>query len=122
MGNFVNLDELDDEPQVEVKNKIAPQKELKVEANEEQSDEKEVIDALREMAQGVPSESKVEHEKYKYAKRKQFNFNLVPEPIIDEFKKMAKKKKMTQKEFLYDCLRKAGLNIPEYDKIDGRRR
>jgi len=119
MGNVVNLDELpDDEPKVEVPEKKDP---VKVRASEKNEDQK-AMDALKDMTMGVPSESKVEHEKFKYAKRKQFNFNLVPEPIITEFKKAAKKKNMTQKEFLYHCLRKAGLNIPEYDKIDGRRR
>lgn len=79
-------------------------------------------DTLLKLAEGLPSNSKAKADALKHAKRVQFAFSNVPEPIKKAFAKEASKRKITQKELLYACLRAGGVEIPDSQEIDGRRR
>ena len=75
---------------------------------------------LAEIAAPLPSVSKAKAQSLKTAERVQFAFTNVPRPIKDAFVAEAKKRGITQKELLYECLRAGGLDIPEASAIDGR--
>ena len=77
---------------------------------------------LKEMAAPLPSTQRAKQTAIKDAPRVQFAFSNVPKPIKEAFITEAKKRKITQKELLYICLRAGGLDIPDSDEIDGRRR
>lgn len=77
---------------------------------------------LKEMAAPLPSVSKAKSSALKDAPRVQFSFTNVPKPIKEAFAAEAKKRQLTQKELLYECLRAGGLEIPAISEIDGRRR
>lgn len=77
---------------------------------------------LKEMAAPLPSVSKAKSTALKDAPRVQFSFTNVPKPIKEAFAAEAKKRQLTQKELLYECLRAGGLEIPAISEIDGRRR
>ncbi len=77
---------------------------------------------LKELAAPLPSVSKAKSQSLKTAPRVQFSFTNVPKPIKEAFAAEAKKRKLTQKAFLYECLRAGGLEIPEIEEIDGRTR
>jgi len=77
---------------------------------------------LQELAKPLPSVSKAKTSAIKTAPRVQFAFSNVPKPIKDAFAAEAKRRRMTQKAFLYECLRAGGLNIPDIEDIDGRMR
>ena len=77
---------------------------------------------LKEMTDSLPSVSKAKKDGFKYAERVQFSFTNVPKPIKLMFAKEAQLRGITQKEFLYHCLRAGGLDIPDAPDIDGRRR
>lgn len=77
---------------------------------------------LKEIAAPLPSVSKAKSSALKDAPRVQFSFTNVPKPIKEAFAAEAKKRQLTQKELLYECLRAGGLDVPEISKIDGRRR
>ena len=70
----------------------------------------------------LPSESKAKSSALKDAPRVQFSFTNVPKPIKDAFAAEAKKRQLTLKELLYECLRAGGIDIPANAEIDGRRR
>jgi hypothetical protein len=70
---------------------------------------------IKELAAPLPSVSKAKSSALKDAPR-------VPKPIKEAFAEEASKRKITQKELLYECLRAGGINIPANSKIDGRRR
>ena len=77
---------------------------------------------VKELAAPLPSVSKAKTAALKDAPRVQFSFTNVPKPIKDAFAAEAKKRKLTKKEMLYECLRAGGINIPDSAEIDGRRR
>ena len=77
---------------------------------------------LRELAAPLPSVSRAKSSALKDAPRVQFSFTNVPKPIKDAFAAEAQKRRVTQKELLYECLRAGGINIPDTTEIDGRRR
>lgn len=71
---------------------------------------------------GLPSVSKAKSAALKDAPRVQFSFTSVPKPIKDAFDQEAKKRGLSKKELLYACLRSGGIEIPDSEEIDGRRR
>lgn len=77
---------------------------------------------LKEIAAPLPSVSKAKSQSLKSAPRVQFAFTNVPKPIKDAFVAEAKRRNLSQKEFLYECLRAGGLEIPDTKNIDGRTR
>jgi tRNA(Ser,Leu) C12 N-acetylase TAN1 len=77
---------------------------------------------LKELAKPLPSVSKAKAGAIKTAPRVQFSFTNVPKPIKDAFAAEAKRRNLTQKAFLYECLRAGGLEIPDMEDIDGRTR
>lgn len=77
---------------------------------------------LKELAAPLPSVSKAKSSALKDAPRVQFSFTNVPEPIKEAFAREAKKRGLTKKELLYECLRAGGINVPASVEIDGRRR
>ena len=77
---------------------------------------------LKEIAAPLPSVSKAKSSALKDAPRVQFSFTNVPKPIKEAFAAEAKKRQLTQKELLYECLRAGGLEVPAISEIDGRRR
>ncbi len=77
---------------------------------------------LKELAAPLPSVSKAKTSALKDAPRVQFSFTNVPKPIKEAFAAEAKKRRITQKELLYECLRSGGIDIPANEEIDGRRR
>lgn len=77
---------------------------------------------LRELAAPLPSVSKAKSSALKDAPRVQFSFTNVPKPIKEAFVAEAQKRRLTQKELLYECLRAGGIDIPDAAEIDGRRR
>ena len=95
---------------------------LKINLGEETNIEAAEEEKLKELAAPLPSPKKAEDYSLRRAERVQFAFSNVPRPIKEAFAKEAKKRKITQKELLYICLRKCGIEIPEYLAIDARRR
>ena len=77
---------------------------------------------IKALAAPLPSISKAKVSALKDAPRVQFSFTNVPKPIKEAFAAEAEKRKITQKELLYECLRAGGINIPANSEIDGRRR
>ena len=77
---------------------------------------------IKALAAPLPSVSKAKSSALKDAPRVQFSFTNVPKPIKEAFTAEAAKRKITQKELLYECLRAGGINIPANSEIDGRRR
>ena len=77
---------------------------------------------LKTMAAPLPSVSKAKSSALKDAPRVQFSFTNVPEPIKEAFAVEAKRRGLTKKELLYECLRAGGINIPATPEIDARRR
>ena len=77
---------------------------------------------LKELAAPLPSVSKAKSYALKDAPRVQFSFTNVPEPIKDAFAREARNRGLTKKELLYECLRAGGIDIPNSEEIDGRRR
>lgn len=77
---------------------------------------------LKELAAPLPSISKAKSSALRDAPRVQFSFTNVPEPIKEAFAREARKRGLTKKELLYECLRAGGINIPDSAVIDGRRR
>ncbi|MBL4837084.1 MAG: hypothetical protein JKY34_05855 [Kordiimonadaceae bacterium] len=53
--------------------------------------------------------------------KKTFSLGQIPAFVVDEFNFLREAKGMEQREFFYHLLREAGAEIPEYDKMDGRR-
>jgi hypothetical protein len=81
-----------------------------------------VKEKLQALAAPLPSPHRAKIHSLRDAPRVQFAFSNVPKPIKDSFVAAAKKRGVTQKEFLYDCLRAGGLSIPSNKEIDGRKR
>jgi hypothetical protein len=77
---------------------------------------------IEALAAALPSVSKANFSALRDAPRVQFSFTNVPKPIKEAFAAEAKKRQLTKKELLYECLRSGGIDIPSNDKIDGRRR
>jgi molybdenum cofactor biosynthesis enzyme MoaA len=77
---------------------------------------------LKELSAPLPSVSKAKFSALKDAPRVQFSFTNVPKPIKDAFAAEAQRRRLTQKELLYECLRAGGINIPNTAEIDGRKR
>ena len=77
---------------------------------------------LKAMAAPLPSVSREKSFALKDAPRVQFSFTNVPEPIKEAFAFEAKRRGLTKKELLYECLRAGGIDIPTSAEIDGRRR
>ena len=89
---------------------------------EAEFDSDEVSAKLRELAAPLPSVSKAKSAALKDAPRVQFSFTNVPKPIKDAFDQEARKRGVSKKELLYACLRSGGIEVPETEEIDGRRR
>jgi len=77
---------------------------------------------IKALAAPLPSVSKAKSSALRDAPRVQFSFTNVPKPIKEAFAAEAKKRQLTQKELLYECLRSGGIDIPANEEIDGRRR
>lgn len=77
---------------------------------------------LRALTASLPSVAKAKSYALKDAPRVQFSFTNVPKPIKDAFDAEAERRGLTKKELLYTCLRLGGIDIPEVDQIDARRR
>lgn len=77
---------------------------------------------LKAMAAPLPSVSRAKSSALKDAPRVQFSFTNVPQPIKEAFAREAKKRGLTKKELLYECLRAGGIDIPATSEIDARRR
>ena len=88
-------------------------------------DELEVLpvtsDKVTAMAASLPSAHKARVQALKEAERTQFAFSQIPKPIKTMFEKEAKRRGMLLKEYLFFCLKAGGLDIPDYNEIDGRR-
>ncbi|MEM1154437.1 MAG: hypothetical protein AAGI44_09860 [Pseudomonadota bacterium] len=80
------------------------------------------IEKARELAAGRPSAHRAKLEEWKTVPRVQMNFSQVPEPVKRKFQKEAERRGMGMKEFLYHCMRSAGVDLPDMKDIDGRRR
>ena len=89
---------------------------------EDELDDDGSVRKIKEMAAPLPSVSRAKSSALKDAPRVQFSFTNVPKPIKEAFVAEAKKRRLTQKELLYECLRAGGLDIPANADIDGRRR
>ena len=89
---------------------------------EDELDNDEVTTKVRELAAPLPSVSKAKSAALKDAPRVQFSFTNVPKPIKDAFDQEAKNRDLSKKELLYACLRSGGIEIPDSEEIDGRRR
>lgn len=76
---------------------------------------------LAELAAPLPSVSKAKENNLRSAPRVQFSFTNVPKPIKDAFAKEAVKRKITQKDLLYEALRQIGIDIPDEVLIDRRK-
>lgn len=85
-------------------------------------DDEDSARKLKALSAPLPSVSKAKSSALKDAPRVQFSFTNVPKPIKDAFAAEAKKRQMTQKDLLYECLRAGGIDVPETTDIDGRRR
>lgn len=85
-------------------------------------DGKENSRKLKAMTATLPSVSRAKSSALKDAPRVQFSFTNVPEPIKEAFSQEARKRGVTKKELLYECLRAGGISIPDSTEIDGRRR
>lgn len=79
-------------------------------------------DVLASLSLGLPSPSQAKRDQLKHAPRLNWSFTNVPAPIKAAFENEAKRRGMTLKGFFYHCLRAGGLDIPEYETIDARRR
>lgn len=77
---------------------------------------------LAELAVGLPSVGKARLEHFRHAERVIWSFSQVPVVVKKMAEVKAREKGMGLKEFLYHCLRLGGVDIPEYSKMDGRRR
>lgn len=77
---------------------------------------------VKKLAANRPSVHRAKMDGLRSAKRVQFSFSQVPEPIKLMFMEEAERRGMGMKEFLFHCLREQGLDIPPYDEIDARRR
>lgn len=77
---------------------------------------------LKELAAPLPSVSRAKSSALKDARRVQFSFTNVPEPIKEAFALEARRRGLTKKGLLYECLRAGGIDIPDSAEIDGRRR
>lgn len=88
-------------------------------ADKNQSEEGEKLKAI---ASPLPSVSRAKAHSLKSAPRVQFSFTNVPKPIKDAFAAEAKRRNLSHKAFLYECLRAGGLDIPEISEIDARTR
>lgn len=77
---------------------------------------------LKELSAPLLSVSRAKSSALKDAPRVQFSFTNVPKPIKEAFAAEAKKRQLTQKELLYECLRAGGINIPDNAEFDARRR
>lgn len=97
---------------------------IKIDLTEDSIDNQseETNRTLSELTRGLPSISRSKMEGLKYANRVQLSFTNVPKPIKEAFDNEARNRKMSKKEFLYECMRAAGLDIPQQTEIDGRRR
>lgn len=85
-------------------------------------DDEDSARKLKALSAPLPSVSKAKSSALKDAPRVQFSFTNVPKPIKEAFAAEAKKRRVTQKELLYECLRAGGIDIPNTSEIDGRRR
>jgi len=85
-------------------------------------DEEDDARKLKALAAPLPSVSKAKSSALKDAPRVQFSFTNVPKPIKEAFAAEARKRGVTQKELLYECLRAGGIRIPTTTEMDGRRR
>lgn len=81
-----------------------------------------VSQRFKELAAPLPSVSRAKSSALKDAPRVQFSFTNVPQPIKEAFAAEAKRRNLTQKELLYECLRAGGITVPATIEIDGRRR
>ena len=77
---------------------------------------------LRAMAVPLPSVSRAKSSALRDAPRVQFSFTNVPKPIKEAFAAEARRRQLTLKELLYECLRAGGVDIPATSEMDGRRR
>ena len=112
--------DLDDFPPITT-NEIEKPKKRKITSNEKKK-------KLEELTQGLPSASKAMIDAIRYCPRKPQTFTQVPviiDNLIEEKRKKTKNedgKIMGKKEFWYHCLRLAGIDIPSYKDIHGKRR
>lgn len=77
---------------------------------------------LKALSAGLPSASKARSDSMKHARRVTWSFTNIPEPIKARTMAQADAMQMGLKEFFYHCLRLGGVEIPETEDIDGRRR
>ena len=77
---------------------------------------------IEQLAAGQPSVSNARKDAVRKAPRTQMNFSNIPLPVKTAFEAGAKKAGMGLKEFYYHCLRAGGVDIPDYQELDGRRR
>lgn len=87
-----------------------------------QSETPRTEDVLASLSLGLPSPSQAKRDQMKHAPRLNWSFTNVPAPIKAAFEDEAKRRGMTLKGFFYHCLRAGGLDIPDYETIDARRR
>lgn len=87
----------------------------------EQGDKQEDI-ILKEMTRGLPSVSAARHEGIRRSPRTQMAFSNIPMPVKEAFEAAARKAGMGLKEYFYHCLRAGGVDIPDYQDLDARRR
>ncbi len=77
---------------------------------------------LKKLTAPLPSVSRAKSSALKDAPRVQFSFTNAPKPIKEAFAVEARKRGLTKKELLYECLRAGGIDIPDSIELDGRRR
>ncbi len=77
---------------------------------------------IEELAAGLPSVSGAKKEALRRAPRTQLAFTNIPVPVKQAFEVEAKKHRMGLKDFLYHCMRAGGVDIPNNQELDARRR
>lgn len=77
---------------------------------------------IEEYTRGLPSVSGAKKEALRRAPRTQLSFTNIPIPVKKAFEIEAKKHGMGLKDFLYYCMRAGGVDIPDNQELDARKR
>lgn len=109
MGNLeLDLSEFMEDEKPKTKKKVAKKKPTEK-------------DKYKSINAGLPSQTQARIDMYKTDKRVQWSFTCVPQLVKKKADEKAKELGMGKKEFLYHCLRQAGVDIPEYSELDARK-
>jgi hypothetical protein len=79
-------------------------------------------DIIKEMTRGKLSPHNAKIEGIRKAPRTRIGFTNIPVPIKEAFEAEAEKHGMGLKDFLYYCMRAGGVDIPENQELDARKK